>query len=302
MDIFHFTHSDLDGAGCSIVVRRAFKESVKSTTFCNYDTIDEVLLNFVANPAVVNENTLLIITDICPQQDTCKKLNKLSEKTNIILIDHHKTKRWLSDFSWAKFSEEWSATYLTEKYFITDGNKTSDLTLSIDAWDMWKTESDHRKRSEELNTLCKFLGLQEFVDVFLTNPSSDLEEPYFTILKLLEKNKEKYIKKTISSQLLTSKLNMDCEGNTFKLIYADDYISEVGNTILTSEEGSDLKFIAIISLSSNTCSLRSTGSFDVSRIAQRCGGGGHRNAAGFPIKMKEKIESKVVSMLNRPTE
>jgi len=300
MEIFHFTHSDLDGAGCSLVVKKVFKDQVKNTTFCNYDTIDEVLLNFVANPAIINENTLLIITDICPQQDTCKKLDRLSDKMNIILIDHHKTKRWLNDFAWAKFSEEWSATYLTDRYFVTETNAASDLSLTIDAWDMWKTASKFRERSEALNTLCKFLGLNEFVEVFLNNPEADKELPYSTILQLLDNNKKKYIKKTIAGQIMSAKLNMDCDGNTFKIVYADDYISEIGNTILISDEGADLKYIAIVSLSSNTCSLRSIGDFDVSRIAQRCGGGGHKNAAGFPIKMKEKIEAKVFSMLNRP--
>ena len=38
------------------------------------------------------------------------------------------------------------------------------------------------------------------------------------------------------------------------------------------------------------CSLRSTGSFDVSEIAQKFGGGGHRNAAGFTTTFKQLEE------------
>jgi nanoRNase/pAp phosphatase (c-di-AMP/oligoRNAs hydrolase) len=38
-----------------------------------------------------------------------------------------------------------------------------------------------------------------------------------------------------------------------------------------------------------SCSLRSNGSFDVSVIAKKYDGGGHKNAAGFQVKMLELL-------------
>lgn len=41
------------------------------------------------------------------------------------------------------------------------------------------------------------------------------------------------------------------------------------------------------------CSLRSVGHFDVSEIARKFGGGGHRNAAGFSVKSLEDLRQKL---------
>ena len=42
------------------------------------------------------------------------------------------------------------------------------------------------------------------------------------------------------------------------------------------------------------CSLRSNGSYDVSALAKRFGGGGHRNAAGFQLKSFKELERLLV--------
>ena len=73
-------------------------------------------------------------------------------------------------------------------------------------------------------------------------------------------------------------------------MYAQSYISEIGNAILNAIP--ELAYVAIIGLhirpmpnsKLGTVSLRSANKVDVSEIAQLHKGGGHPNAAGFILE------------------
>lgn len=68
-------------------------------------------------------------------------------------------------------------------------------------------------------------------------------------------------------------------------VNATAHLSEVGNAL--AKRGGTYGLVWYYDAESGraNCSLRSEGEYDVSEIAKRFGGGGHRNAAGFNIDM-----------------
>lgn len=73
------------------------------------------------------------------------------------------------------------------------------------------------------------------------------------------------------------------------IVNTDKDISEVGHR-LAKDCGTFGMIWYIDKNGQANCSLRSTGDYDVSVIAKQFGGGGHKNAAGFKLSMKELFE------------
>jgi len=295
-----FTHNDADAVGCVLVAKR-FCAPITSISYNSYQSIDKNLIEFLEAGDFTDT---ILIADISPSEETCQKLDTAYKQgAHIQLIDHHKTKMWINKYKWAicDDSTACAAKLLLLYYAKNDGDqKFRDLIEAINAWDLWKLGSKHRARGEQLNTLLKFIGKKEFLRSFGTNPSADMESPYVEILSYLEKSKNAYVKRVIKEQLRKTEYRMDDLGNTFKIIFATDYISNIGNAALEDEDSEDLKYVVIINPAYGTCSLRGRpGETDVSAIAQKLGGGGHAAAAGFKIDSKERISRHVANLLGR---
>ena len=76
----------------------------------------------------------------------------------------------------------------------------------------------------------------------------------------------------------------DKNGLTFTAVFAEGYASELGNYII-SEDISD--YVILINAQGKKVSLRSRKDIDIRQIAENNGGGGHKNAAGCPIKNED---------------
>ena len=164
---------------------------------------------------------------------------------------------------------------------------------------MWQLDSPYRKRSEQLNTLLGFIGKDAFVKAFLENLSADTNEPFKTIIEFLVARKNRYVSQVIRAQLAKTRCYSDGFRNRFKVIFATDYISEIGNAALGHPASEDLHYVCVINPILNSCSLRSrTGGVDVAAIASRFDGGGRPAAAGFPFEFTERIEANVWKLLN----
>jgi oligoribonuclease NrnB/cAMP/cGMP phosphodiesterase (DHH superfamily) len=292
-------HNDLDAVGCRIVAELSNLE-IASTSYHTYSDIDAAILNYINNKEFSEGDTLLI-GDICPSTETAVIIDKeVKNGLDVELIDHHKTRAWVKQYDWAHVDLTKSAT---EILFFLFENKASviysDFVKAISAWDMWQLESLYRKRGEQLNNLLGFIGKNAFVTSFGKNLTADLVEPYKTILEHLEARKVQYISQVIRTQLEQARCYVDGFRNKFKVIFASDYISEIGNAILAHPESSDLDYVCVINPIFNACSLRAReNGTDVSSIAKFMGGGGHPAAAGFPFSFTEAIEAKVWSALN----
>ncbi len=94
-----FTHTDLDGVGCAVLAKLAFKDEV-DIEYCNYDEINEKVLEYINQ----NDNKIPIyITDISVKEELAKLLDK---RGNVQLLDHHPTALELNKYSWCRVMVE----------------------------------------------------------------------------------------------------------------------------------------------------------------------------------------------------
>jgi len=292
-------HNDLDAVGSRIVAEASGLE-IASTSYHTYKNIDEAIVNYIKNKEFSNGDRLLIC-DICPTKETALLIDKEAKNgLDVILVDHHKTRAWVKKYEWATVDLTKSAT---EILFSLHEGKTQgtyfDFVKTVTAWDMWQLDSPYRERSEQMNTLLGFIGKDAFVKAFLESLDADTKEPFKTIIGYLIARKKRYVSQVIRTQLERTRLYADGFRNKFKIIFATDYISEIGHAALDHPASEDLNYICVINPIINSCSLRArTGEVDVAAIAKYFDGGGHPGAAGFPYEFTEEIEAKVWKLLN----
>jgi oligoribonuclease NrnB/cAMP/cGMP phosphodiesterase (DHH superfamily) len=297
-----FTHSDLDGVGAAIILRRAF-ENVPivnvSTEYHHYDTIDKALLDFIKRKEYV-ETDLLIISDICPDLKTCEELDKANGKLiKIQLFDHHVTRSWICKKfkKWCTYNSVKCGTEMVAKAYKKNSQRNlnvSNFVETVGAWDLWRLKSKHRKRGEDLNLLVQFMGCDTFENTFFLNPIFDLTSEGKEIIKYLKDQKKRYVEKIIKGQVEKAKIRKDGAGNNYAIIFADNHISDVARAILDYyDKNEELGYVAIVNPIYNTVSLRSRGAVDVSIIAKKFGGGGHKGASGFQLKLLRNLDRSI---------
>ncbi|MGC8768901.1 DHH family phosphoesterase [Calditerrivibrio sp.] len=261
--ILHVTHNDLDGVGCAILVKRCY--DFVDTYYLNYDDVDSFIQNNYAN------YEQLIISDISPSEETFKYIENHIE---IVFIDHHKTSLHLGEYALSYLDTTVSATYLTMKWLEESGFDLSeyhDFVDCVNDFDMW-----HLKRDDSLkmNMLFTILGLDRFRERFLNNPSTKFTEVELLLLDLESESLDKYLK---NAEKMV-KTFVDKNNRKFGAIFAEKYNSELGNHLIKTH---DFDYVFIINAQRGKVSMRSKPDFDVSEIAVKNGGGGHKNAAGF---------------------
>jgi len=308
---FHLkTHNDLDAAACRIILEAA-GNTISSTSYHDYNTIDESITYFIKNKKFKDGDTL-VIADICPTQGVCEFIDRETPPgLTVDLIDHHKTRDWANKYKWAKIAQGTSAAALVfDKYYreplpsagYRAPSRRADyekFVEAVTAWDLWQLSSPERKRGENLNSLLGFIGKDEFTCKFVDEPWCDLKEPLVSITKFLITRRDRYVLQVIKDQLEMVPQRMDGLGNKFKVIFCTDFHSEVGHAVLMHPDGEDLDYVCIVNPVSNSCSMRSrTPGVDISRIAKIVGGGGHNAAAGFPADFTKNIELTVYKILN----
>lgn len=84
-------------------------------------------------------------------------------------------------------------------------------------------------------------------------------------------------------------LYCNIDGKPGLAVNSREHISEVGNRLAQDCDAFGLIWYYDAATGMCNCSLRSVGDYDVSEIAKRYGGGGHKNAAGFRVHMHQLI-------------
>jgi oligoribonuclease NrnB/cAMP/cGMP phosphodiesterase (DHH superfamily) len=287
MSIRVFTHVDLDGISCSLLLNIA--GLVARTEFHDYDSIEGSLIQATGNPKVKN----IIITDISPTDSTAQLLSHSGKVVR--LYDHHKTRSFIVKYPWATYNKDKCGTELVfddldslaKEHNLNVGfakePKYIEFVETVAAWDMWKTASPLRKRGENLNTLLGFLGREKFLSIFKEH---------------MNDRKARYINSVLKKQLKSAKFYVDGLGNQFSILFANEFISEIGHAALEHVDFEGVAYICVVNPVVNGCSLRSRDNIDVSKIAATLNGGGHMNAAGFPFKMTDQIENNIFKLLN----
>lgn len=307
--ILIISHNDLDGVVCIIIGKKIMYTSKVNFKVCNYNTINENMKKIIESKEY-EEYDEIFITDISVNEEIAELIDSISElKAKIKLIDHHASVEWLNKYEWASVIPEKNEQpicasslffdYLTNENTAEETKAMYDLAYYTWLWDtwLWKTKYEHLNISEKavkLNTLFNLLGVYDFINCIVNDKYyEDVEQlllNYKLLLDIEEKRKNKYIDRK-EYQLYS----VDIKEYKVGVVFADNYLSELGNTL--AERHPEYDFIAIIS--GSTISFRSceNSKLDLGKISKELyNGGGHKHAAGCPVS-KEKLESIIISFL-----
>jgi len=270
------THTDLDGAGCAILFKKYYPDI--EVQYHDYKTIEEISEKLLKEK---DDYEKIYFADITPVEEIGKEMLK---DDKFVLIDHHKTRTYLEGTKY--FDTNYCGTLLSYKYLLNEYCSDKDMIVTnfvglIDAWDCWKLDSPYRKDGENLNLLFGYYGMEIFVRLFSDLRGISITED--TMLLVLKNIKEKYLK----HKLQQCKLKEDEDGNRYWEVYIGESQSGLGNMLEMADVlPENLKYLKCIFINDNSVSLYTIDklNFDVSIVAKKNGGGGHKNAAGYVLK------------------
>lgn len=271
----YFHNDDLDGWASSAVVLRKYP----TATFCGYNYEPKL-------PILAKEYDIVFMVDCSCSVEEMKYLMENNKK--FIWIDHHAKKildtlKVMNPDGLRDTDNKNSACVLTWKYLFPK-KKPSDVLLYIEDQDIWKfTLPNSREINMALNIDCKdnrmYLERLLYDDIFAVNLLMLLE--HGTLYLKMETNQIDFLLKTVRV--------IDFHGYKTGVINSPLHTSMIGHRLL--EKNPDIQVVLIWYCFGDDvmCSLRSRGDVNVSDIAMKYGGGGHKPASGFRIK-KDVIE------------
>lgn len=276
---YNVTHTDLDGISCGIILKKL--GSNIETIYVNYGDVDSALL-------ALQQPANIYISDISCGEQTLMEL--LDNGNRVIILDHHKTALWINSIShpnlYCNIDTSKSGTKLCYEYVNDHGVDVTafyDYVEAVNSHDLWLRNNE---ASDTLALLFSLLGRDAFIDRYSKDPSITVTPQEQLLLDVEIRRRTDIIDKALKRVVILT----DSKGYTYGVVYAQSYISEIGNAILKAIP--ELAYVAIIGLhirptpnsKLGTVSLRSASKVDVSEIAQLHKGGGHPNAAGFILE------------------
>jgi len=255
-------HADcVDGVGAAYVAWRYLGMNANYLPYHHGDT----------PPQVVGKNVLIV--DFSFSRDDIVKMN--CDATSLVILDHHvSAERNLANLPYAVFDVERSGAMMAWDFFYE--NSPAPLLIQyIQDRDLWKWALyESREFSAGLNTV-----------PFDFNSYSGLENEG-AIASLIEKGRG--ILEHVHEEVLRASarcVRKQFLGYDVAIINSCNYESEIGSYL--SKECDFALIWHYVNLTQIKVSLRSQeDSVDVSEIASRFGGGGHRCAAGFKVSGK----------------
>lgn len=294
-----FSHNDLDGYGCNLIIKAAFPSDEVSVTNVNNSNADKTIKKFFDTGEYFDYDTVYI-TDVRVSEGVAKLIDRVivNSDLQVRLIDHHVDAIRLNEHCWAKvqIEKQGEATcatslvyreleYKLEKAYETgsiDKQSLLELVETIRRYDTWLWETKYNDmRAKQLNDLYNILGTERFIpllDKIAKVGEFNLDcllSEYKLILDLEQEKIDRYVSRKNSD--ITPYL---IKGYKAGVVFADQYISELGNRLATLNPEFDL----IIMIAGSNVSYRSRKpGVDCSKIAKAFQGGGHALASASAI-------------------
>lgn len=307
MKIRLFTHIDLDGMGCALLLRTYYGKENIDISYVDYNNVNIELYKFLKEKTV-DLYDKVFITDISISESMANWINK-EFKHKITLIDHHISEgtQHLNQYSWViqqgkkdiNDNELCSGTWLVKEWVKKESNQEvsnfmQHITTLIDRYDtwLWKTKYNEYQPSKELNDIYLLIGrdrLLENIEMqYLHNEYFDIN-PCFRLL--LEIKEEKYQRILENCNKYMQRLSYN--DFTIGLVYANEYISELGNDLATMND--DVDFVALINLTTGYIGFRGVKDYvHLGDFAKKLGdslgikGGGHPMASSMSLNKEFK--------------
>ena len=297
-----FTHNDLDGCGCEILLNLAFGPENVNSSRCGYYNIDDCVKEFI-NSNEYNDYDKIFITDISICYELALKIDSYDISNKIKLIDHHQTAIKLNEFQWCNVvlsdaGELSCGTSLLYKYLVSSQYLTASDTLfnfteTIKRYDTWLWSTKYNDITpKRLNLLFAIYGADKFLDIYTNRLLSDnftLFEEIDNILLDMEESKiDKYVTNK-SKSVVKQYIPIGQRVYHIAIVFAEQYINDLGEYICLNNE--DIDFVAIISdMRSISFRTRKDNINLGTDIAPYYNGGGHKQAAGATISYNKKVD------------
>ncbi len=268
------THKNChDGSGSALVVKKYCEETNQrppKIVFMQYGMKVDVT-------ELVGQHVM--IADFSFDADLCNYINHEAE--SLVILDHHETaKEALKDLDFAIFDMSKSGAMLTWNYLYPN-EAAPDIIKYIEDRDLWLwklSESKEFSAGFALWSQDNLMKLVDTVEAFSKEFVNSTIDEGRSILQyqnaLVDKAHAKIDK--VPTIVLDGLLG-SCSNATH-------LISELGN-MYSDRYAFSLQYFTTDK--DMVFSLRSQDDFNVAKIAKSFGGGGHKNAAGFSIPLKE---------------
>ncbi|KUP08255.1 hypothetical protein Q73_06995 [Bacillus coahuilensis m2-6] len=294
-----YTHNDLDGISCGILAKLAYGKKV-NVSYLSIGAFHHKLSKVFETKEAAN----IFVTDLSVQGEEIDHINQLiDEGGSFTLIDHHQSAFELNEYDWATVTVESSngikecATSLYYRYLINEGTLKESTILNeyvehVRQYDVWDWEKDNNVIAKQLNDLLTLMSFEEYESRIRSKIESDEEFTFdqfeSSLLSIEEERMNRYI-----SRKKRSVFQVEFQNHLVGIVYADSYISELGNTL--GKLYSHLDYIAILNLGNKRLSLRTIHDhIDVSKVASTLHGGGHQKASGATLT-EEAFEAMVIA-------
>ncbi len=223
--------------------------------------------------------------DVCASPEVLKNLATANK--SVTVIDHHETNRERGGLvTRFIFDVRHSGSVLAWNYFHTN-KKTPWLLRYVEDGDLWKFKLPH---SKEISTR---YGLFPFAFKTWDKLMKAMEESSLRVQYGKEGASLLEFEDSIIEGILENAYEVDFLGHNARVANTSVVHSQVGNLLIDKKHPIGITWYE----SGNTrkYSLRSKGSTDVSKLAERFpGGGGHKHAAGFTLPTARKFPWRVL--------
>jgi len=275
--VLNLSHFDLDGRGCSIVLKNVFKNIEFIPV--KYGSVDET-----CRKIDFEKYDIVIMTDVSPESI---EIFNLSNK--FILIDHHDTSTHLNSEKDLRFVIPGkSASILVKEFFETlfkiDLSYLNKLCNIINNYDLWNTNEDWDV-SWSFNELYFKMYHHDFVNRF-SNGDIKMNEDEIKYIK----DRKKLLREVYDN------LNI-YELDSIKACFfiENRFVNDICHKLM---EEKDYKVTICINSKSKTCSVRSKlESLHIGEMLRQidlgCHSGGHQKSGAFRLSDKMNISEQI---------
>jgi len=212
--------------------------------------------------------------------------NLVETNKSVLVIDHHiSAKEDVLSFEGNIFDNDHSGAVLTWKYFHPD-TTVPPLLEYVEDHDLWRFAlPENREFGTALGTVD--MTFQAWDALIEELKDTDKLINFIAKGSLLAKFEDKLV-----AHMMTRKERVLFEGHEVWALNTSEYASVLGNNLAELNLAEEQTPIGIVYYHSDgrvKMSLRSIGDTDVSKIAAKYGGGGHKNASGMAVQSLEEL-------------
>ena len=228
-------------------------------------------------PDVFGKN--VVVLDFSYDNSTTKRLMK--EAKNFLVIDHHKSAMVeLHDVACTRFDMNHSGAMLAWKFFHP-GKDAPRLIKFIEDRDLWKWEIPYSKEFSAAFDMVPF-DFEEF-DKYLDDSSVDNAQERGAYILAYSK--------TVISKIAKQAVPRKMDGKDVLVVNSSHWMSEIGAALSPKCDFAVIWFYDHDTRQVKVSLRAHHEDSDVSEIAKKYRGGGHRKAAGFNLPVGINIET-----------